>query len=251
MNLRHQEILNLTRQQGKVGVTELALHFDVTEQTIRRDLNALTEAGQLARVHGGAIIPSGVINLRYEDRQALAQAEKEAMAEACARLIPEGASLFMNIGTTTETVARALLSHRDLMVITNNLNVANILAENAGIEVVVAGGILRRSDAALVGEVTAEFVQRFKLDYAVVGAAAVDLDGSLLDYDYREVRVTQAIIQNARSSILVADTGKFRRAAPVRIASLAELDVFVTDRAPPKTIRKLCKTAGVSLVVTS
>ena len=125
----------------------------------------------------------------------------------------------MNIGTTTEAVARALLKHRNLMVITNNLNVANILATSPNSEVIVAGGILRRADGALVGDVTAEFIGQFKVDYAIIGSAAVDPDGSLLDYDFREVRVAQAIIKNARKSYLVADHTKFKMAAPVRIAS--------------------------------
>ena len=116
----------------------------------------------------------------------------------------------MNIGTTTEAVARALLKHRNLMVITNNLNVANILATSPNSEVIVAGGILRRADGALVGDVTAEFIGQFKVDYAIISSAAVDPDGSLLDYDFREVRVAQAIIKNARKSYLVADHTKFR-----------------------------------------
>ena len=131
-----------------------------------------------------------------------------------AQQIPDGVSIFMNIGTTTEAVARALLKHRNLMVITNNLNVANILATSPNSEVIVAGGILRRADGALVGDVTAEFIGQFKVDYAIIGSAAVDPDGSLLDYDFREVRVAQAIIKNARKSYLVADHTKFKMVAP-------------------------------------
>ena len=138
------------------------------------------------------------------------------------------------------SVARALLKHRNLMVITNNLNVANILATSPNVEVIVAGGILRRADGALVGDVTAEFIGQFKVDYAIIGSAAVDPDGSLLDYDFREVRVAQAIVKNARKSYLVADHTKFKMAAPVRIASLADLDGFFTDIAPPKSILQLC-----------
>ena len=105
---------------------------------------------------------------------------------------------------------------------------------------IVAGGILRRADGALVGDVTAEFIGQFKVDYAIIGSAAVDPDGSLLDYDFREVRVAQAIIKNARKSYLVADHTKFKMAAPVRIASLADLHGFFTDLAPPKSIVQLC-----------
>ena len=228
-NFRHSEILTIAREAGKVTVEGLATHFNVTAQTIRRDLGELCDVGQLTRVHGGAMIPSGVIALGYEDRRSLASQEKDAIARMVAQQIPDGVSIFMNIGTTTEAVARALLKHRNLMVITNNLNVANILATSPNSEVIVAGGILRRADGALVGDVTAEFIGQFKVDYAIIGSAAVDPDGSLLDYDFREVRVAQAIIKNARKSYLVADHTKFKMVAPVRIASLADLDGFFTD----------------------
>ena len=180
-NFRHAEILSIARDTGKVTVEGLAAHFNVTAQTIRRDLAELCDIGQLTRVHGGAMMPSGVIALGYEARRSLASTEKEAIARMVAEQIPDGVSIFMNIGTTTEAVARALLKHRNLMVITNNLNVANILAQSPNVEVIVAGGILRRSDGALVGDVTAEFIGQFKVDYAIIGSAAVDPDGSLLD----------------------------------------------------------------------
>ncbi|WP_424929083.1 DeoR/GlpR family DNA-binding transcription regulator [Amaricoccus tamworthensis] len=239
-NFRHSEILGIARETGKVTVEGLAAKFNVTAQTIRRDLSDLCDIGQLTRVHGGATIPSGVIALGYEDRRSLASAEKEAMAKLVAEQIPDGVSIFMNVGTTTEAVARALLKHRNLMVVTNNLNVANVLATSPNSEVILTGGTLRRSDGALVGDVTAEFIGQFKVDYAIIGSAAVDPDGSLLDYDFREVRVTQAIIKNARKAFFVADHTKFNMAAPVRIASLGELNGFFTDIQPPKSIVQLC-----------
>ncbi|MEM9140624.1 MAG: DeoR family transcriptional regulator, partial [Pseudomonadota bacterium] len=160
-------------------------------------------------------------------------------------------SMFINIGTTTEAVARALRAHRNIMAITNNLNVANILAENEQCEVIVAGGVLRRSDGGLVGEATGDFVRQFKVDYAIIGASALDEDGALLDFDYREVRVAQAIIRNARQSYLVADQSKFTRSAPVRIARLTDLHGFFTDAPPPKSIREICEAASIRLEIAS
>ena len=181
-----------------------------------------------------------MIALGYEDRRSIASDAKERMARMVAEQIPDGVSIFLNIGTTTEAVARALLKHRNLMVVTNNLNVANILATSPNCEVIVTGGMLRRSDGGLVGEVTAELIGQFKVDYAIIGSAAVDPDGSLLDYDFREVRVAQAIIKNARKAYFIADSTKFKMAAPVRVASLAELDGFFTDVTPPRSIVQLC-----------
>src|SRR4051794_22863689 len=121
-------------------VDELARRFEVSAQTIRKDLNDLVEHRSLTRIHGGAIIASGVENLAYEARRFVAADEKKAIGFAAAAQIPNGCSLFINIGTTTEEVAAALTSHEDLLVITNNLNVAMLLYRHPRIEVIVAGG---------------------------------------------------------------------------------------------------------------
>ena len=143
--------LRLARQQGKVE--DLAARFGVTLQTIRRDLADLASAGQLQRVHGGAVLPSGTVNLAHEDRRALHREAKAAMARACAAMIPHKASVAINIGTSTEAVARELLHH---------------------------------------------------------------------------------------SALLVADQSKFQRAAPARIATLAEVDTLLTDRAPAAPLAEVC-----------
>lgn len=246
-NFRHAEILKLARDNGKVVVEDLASHFGVTLQTIRRDLTELCDTGQLTRVYGGAILSSGVVNIGYEDRRQLSPEAKDRIGRLCAASIPDDASLFLNIGTTTEAVARALLGHRNLMVVTNNLNVANILAQNPSAEVIVAGGVLRRADAGLVGEVTLEMVRHFKVDFAVIGTSAMDEEGDLLDFDFREVRVSQAILEQARTRFLVADTSKFSRTAPVRIGSLAEIDQFFTDAQPSPGVTRLCAAWGTEI----
>jgi DeoR family glycerol-3-phosphate regulon repressor len=239
----------LARELGRVSVDELALRFEVSPQTIRKDLNELCERRLLARQHGGAMLASGVENLGYASRRAMAQAEKRRIAARCATLIPDRSSLFINIGTTTEEVARALSAHRNLLVVTNNIHVVSILLPCPGIEVVIAGGPVRRADGGIVGESTVDLVREFKLDYAVIGCSALDEDGSLLDFDYREVRVARAILGNARRAILVADAGKFERTAPVRIGDVAQLQAFVTDRPPPERFRLACEAAGTRVEV--
>ena len=119
--------------------TTLPQHFAVTPQTIRKDLNDLCDQRLLTRIHGGALFPSGIENMEYEARRKIAADEKEAIGLAAARLIPDHASLFINIGTTTEAVSKALLDHDGLMVITNNINVANRMRVYPSIEVVIAG----------------------------------------------------------------------------------------------------------------
>lgn len=245
--IRQKEIMDIARETGRVLVDELSARFEVTPQTIRRDLTELCDRGLLMRVHGGAMLESGVSNLGYEARRGIAAEEKDQIGRLCAQSIPDGASLFINIGTTTEAVARALLNHRDILVITNNINVANTLSANARCEIIVAGGMLRRTDGGLIGEATASFILQFKVDIAVIGASAIDEDGTLLDFDYREVRVARAIVENSRKTYLVADSSKLTRSAPVRIAGMDEIDAFFTDRITSGTLRQTCAKNDVAV----
>jgi DeoR family transcriptional regulator, glycerol-3-phosphate regulon repressor len=246
---RQSEILNIARMLGRVTVDDLSRRFEVSAQTIRKDLNELCERRSLTRVHGGAIISSGVENLSYEARRFVAAEEKRAIGVAAAALIPNGSSLFINIGTTTEEVASALHSHEEMLVITNNLNVAMQLYRHPRVEVVVAGGSVRRTDGAVIGTSANSLIQQFKVDYAIIGASAIDAEGALLDFDYREVQAAQAIIANARNVILVADSTKFRRTAPVRIGHISQVQTFVTDAALPDGLQEICQSRGITVVV--
>lgn len=240
LSIRQTEILDLARSEGRVIVEDLAERFSVTLQTIRRDLTELAEAGLLDRVHGGAVVRAGVSNIGYDERRRMNAEAKVAIGRACAAMIPDNSSIILNLGTTTEAVARELLSHRNITVITNNMNVANILAASDGCEVIVAGGNLRRSDGGLVGDMTADFMAQFKVDYGVIGTSALDEDGDLLDFDASEVRVSRAILRQSRCRVLVTDAAKLTRRAPVRIASLADLDVVVTDSPLPEALTARC-----------
>lgn len=244
---RQNQILSLARQLGTVIVEDLAERFDVTPQTIRKDLNELCNDRLLARTHGGAMLTSGVQNVAYDSRRQLSTSEKIAIGQHAASLIPNNCSLFINIGTTTEEVAKALLNHEGLLVITNNIHVATILMHHRHIELTVVGGTIRRSDGAILGEQALDLIEQYKVDHAVMGVSAIDDDGALLDFDYREVRAAQAIIQNSRNVILVADSMKFSRSAPMRIGHLSQVDVFVTDKPPPEAIIELCKHKGVQI----
>jgi DeoR family glycerol-3-phosphate regulon repressor len=248
-SFRQPQILDIARSEGRVVVDDLAARLGVTVQTIRKDLSDLADAGKLDRVHGGAVLPSGTINIAYEQRRVLQGAAKTAIARACAADIPDAASVFLNIGTTTEAVARELIHHHNLMVVTNNMNVANILLANPDCEIILAGGRVRRSDGGLVGNVTVSIIERFKVDYAVIGCSAMDEDGDLLDFDLQEVGVSQTILRHARQTFLVADTTKFQRTAPARIASLSAVNAFYTDAPLPGALARHCDDWGTRVVV--
>ncbi len=244
---RRESIVELVARRGFLSVESLAERFGVTPQTIRRDVNALYDEGKLNRYHGGAGPPMGGRNVGYSTRQVLQHEAKRRIARLIARHIPHGASLILNIGTTTEEIARALVNHRNLRIVTNNLNVANVLVQCDDCEIILAGGLVRNQDGGVVGEATLDLIKQFKVDFAVMGISGIDADGTLLDYDYREVRVSQAILGSARRVYLAADHSKFGRPAMVRMGTLADVQALFTDAPPPEAILRLMTEAGVEL----
>lgn len=230
---RQEEIVGLVRARGMVQIQWLADHFGVTPQTIRRDIERLVEATAVRRFRGGVTLPSSVENIAYATRQTFMAREKAMIAELTARHVPDDVSLFINIGTTTESVAQALVGHKRLRVITNNVNVATILHRSTEFSVSIAGGRVRRHDGGIVGEATLDFIRQFKVDIGIIGISGIDLDGDLLDYDDDEVRVARTIIENSRRVFLVADHTKFGRNATARMAHVSAIDDLFTDRAPP------------------
>ena len=247
---RHEKIIKIVKTQGFVTIEALSQAFSVTPQTIRRDINTLSEKGQLCRHHGGAAIPTSTENVAYNERKVLCFREKQKIAHLLVQHIPENASLFINIGTTTEAIAHALCNHKRLRVITNNLNVASIMSPNENFEVIVAGGLVRHRDQGIIGEATIDFINQFKVDYGIIGISGIDLDGTLLDFDYREVRAARAIIDNSRKVLLAMDHTKFGRNAMVRLGNITEIDCLFTDRQPPAGLAEIIAASEVDLLVT-
>jgi len=216
---------------------------------VRRDVKLLSEAGLLARFHGGVRVPSSTVeNIAYRQRQQLNETAKQRIARTVAAAVPAGCSLIINIGTTTEAIARELLHHKGLRVITNNLNVAAILSDNADCEVIVAGGVLRSKDRGIIGEVTVDFIGQFKVDIGLIGISGIESDGTLRDFDYREVKVARAILEHSREVWVAADSSKFNRPAMVELARFDQVEMLFTDTIPPEPFPALLAQAGVTCV---
>ena len=244
---RHKAIINQVNRVGFVPTEDLARLLNVTPQTIRRDIKHLDEKGQLVRFHGGAGPGMSVENMTYASRKVHNAAAKMRIAKLCASYIPDKASLFINIGTTNEAVSRALSGHKGLRVITNNLSVALGMSSGSDNEVFVSGGLIRNRDGGIVGESASEFVNQFKADFGIIGISGIDNDGSLLDYDLREIKVAQSIIANSRHIFLVADSSKFGRSAMVRLGDISMVSALFTDATPPKSVCKRMREAGVDV----
>jgi DeoR family glycerol-3-phosphate regulon repressor len=249
-NPRQADLLAAVRTLGSMTVESLADQFGVTLQTVRRDVKLLSDEGLLARFHGGVRVPASTTeNIAYRQRQQLNEPAKQRIARVVAKAVPDNCSLILNIGTTTEAVARELMRHKGLRVITNNLNVAAILSDNPDCEVIVAGGVVRPRDRGIVGEATVDFIQQFKVDIGLIGISGIEADGTLRDYDYREVKVARAIIDHSREVWLAADHSKFNRPAMVELGQLSQVDMLYTDAPPPAPFHALLAEAGVTCVV--
>ena len=252
LNPRQIALLNLVRQRGSLTVEQLAETLSVTLQTVRRDVTRLAEEGLVTRFHGGVRVQGSTTeNLAYQQRESLNAVGKAAIARAIAARVPNDCSLILNIGTTTEAIAKALMEHKGLRVITNNLNVAGILSSNPNFEVIVVGGVVRSRDRGIVGEAAVDFIRQFKVDIALIGVSGIEADGTLRDFDFREVKVAQAIIAHAREVWLAADNSKFNRSAMVELATLSQIDRLFTDTEPPEPFPQLLEQAQVRLEISS
>jgi DeoR family glycerol-3-phosphate regulon repressor len=246
---RQVEIAEMVRDHGYLTVDVLAERFDLTTQTIRRDLNTLCDYGLARRRHGGIESSIKTGNLAYDSRQILARSAKQRIAREVARHVPDTASLAFSIGTTPQVVAESLLHHDSLRIFTNNLNVAMLCCNNPTFEVNIVGGRLRNSDRDILGRGMEDFFSSYMVDIGVFGAAGVGDDGTLLDFHDEEVQARKLIRANARETFLVLDSSKFSRTAHVRGGNIGETTKVFCDKPPPGAIIDIIAASCSQLVV--
>ncbi|MBN2751367.1 MAG: DeoR/GlpR transcriptional regulator [Rhodospirillaceae bacterium] len=249
MTTRQSEILQWVRNDDFVSIEGLSTHFEVSPQTIRRDVNLLSDRGLLRRQHGGVGLPSSFENMAYESREVMQAEEKRGIAKVAASLIPDYASLFIGIGTTAAEVARALVDHDGLRVVTNNLNVAELLCRNSSFEVILAGGKARNRERDFIGETAMSVFRDIRTDFGILGAGGIDADGALRDFDFDEVRMSRLILENSNKPLVVADHTKFNRAATVRFAALHEIHTLITNAPVSSRLADLAEQSGVEVLV--
>ena len=247
ISTRHERILSLLERRGFVSIGSLAKSFDVSEQTVRRDLNDLEKRGLVTRYHGGAGLPPVAGDVDYDKRKRRHAKEKQRIAALVASQIPEGATIFIDIGTTMEAVAEALLSHRRLTVVTNHLTVAMILNRRRDFQVILAGGVLKYNDQATTGEATREFLEKFRVGYGIFGIGGVSEDGDLLDFDFRDIGVSTTAMKISRKRLVALDHSKFHSDAIVRVAHLRDIDMVFTDTAPPTHLARMLRDNAVQV----
>jgi DeoR family glycerol-3-phosphate regulon repressor len=246
---RREAIAALVLEQGAVTVGSLADRFDVSMQTIRRDLDELCEGDMLHRVHGRIELSEEFLNTPFDQRAGTNLMGKRAIGDAAANLIPDGATLFISIGSTPLSVAQSLRRRKGLTVITNNLSAAMALSDVVSNRIILPGGEVRLPDRDILGNDVLDFFGRFRADFAVFGAAGIADDGGLLEFHTTEVRATQKICENARQSLLVIDSSKFGRHAPALGGNIADIDRVIIDRRPGDRFAPLLTNINDRLIV--
>ncbi len=230
-NHREVEVLDALRQLGgSARNANLADLLGVSEETIRRTTKSLAKADMVRRVHGGSYLPDSGAGDGVFSRLGLRQGEKGRIGAAAVALIPDGACVFLDVGSTTAFVAQALNARQGLDVVTNSLNAAQALAEKSGNRVYVAGGQLRRDEWGMFGSDTIEFIQSFSLDVAILSVDAIDARRGFLLRGAEEAAVARAAIAQAGQSIVVADHQKFGQKAPLVVCRPGDIDVVVSDQ---------------------
>lgn len=250
LNERQNQILNWVQQEDALLVEDMVARFNVSSQTIRKDINQLAERHLIRRTHGGIAPVSSTENLPFDHRQFLNGDAKTSIAAKVAALIPDGASVFLGIGTTVEYVAKALVSHNNLQVFTNNLTVASILGNYPDIRVRVLAGKLRHQHHDLVGEDTLSGLRQYYFDYGVLGCGGMDEEQGILDFDPEEAAVSRVLVEQSRYSLLVADQHKWGRKAMARVHPFSAIDWLFSDALSDAQTR-LLTTHGVQIQLCS
>lgn len=247
LNLRQDKILKLVRELGYVSIDQLSVQFGVSQQTVRRDIIFLDSQSLVRRHHGGAGLQPGTDRLAYPNRKGRNSAAKEQIGKIIASKIPDGASLFIDIGTTMASVAEALTSHKHLKIITNHIDVVYTLCERTDFEIILTGGLVRNRDRAISDDTTAEFLRRFRVDYGIFGVGSLTDDGQLLDYHYRDSQASRAAMEIARIKFAGFDHSKLNASALMPFANVSEIDAIFTDQVLPPDLTQIISRNNVDL----
>ncbi|HXV31561.1 MAG TPA: DeoR/GlpR family DNA-binding transcription regulator [Sinorhizobium sp.] len=244
---RQQELLTFLEKTGYASVEELTTAFSVTSQTIRRDIADLSDFGKVRRYHGGVALSGPIDPGTYRLRRIDKAETKRKIAERVAELVPDGAAIFLDAGSTCEAVAEALARRRGLKVVTYSLRAAVLLTERTDFTIAVPGGFVRHVDGSVVGDTMVDFIRRFRFDAAIIAVSGIEEDGSMGDDDQHEVAIVRAAMGQARSILLATDSSKFTKIGLVRLGSVTEVSDMVTDAPPRGPLAELIASSGVKL----
>lgn len=248
---RQREILKIVERTGKVEVDKLAKTLAVSAMTVRRDLTELDGLGFIERVHGGALLPGHARDggeLPVLERSKEKTEIKERIARTVASLVNDGEKIFLGSGSTTAAIAAALLHHRNLTVVTNAINIANILMVAPQIKVAVVGGFLRSSELSLIGYLAENALHGLQVDKLIIGIRGIDPVKGLTSDNMEELLTDQAILNISKNVIVVADHSKFGHVAAIRTAPITAVTKIITNLGGPQDILQAIRHMGVQII---
>lgn len=230
LNQRQKEIIEILSKEHNVRIEQLAKRFHVSGETIRRDLKYLENEKMLRRVHGGAVHSEMRIKeLIYEEREIKNSEEKRAVAKLAANFIKDGDSLVINSGTSTQELAKALCQKNSLSVITNSIVIAGELVKNETNNVLVVGGKLRRDGMGISGNLSTEFVSKFRVDKAVIGIGGISLEHGLTEFQLEEAAVLRKMLEIAAQKIVLTDYSKLMQTCFNKVCDVKDIDIVLCD----------------------
>lgn len=248
---RHRAILTLLQQDGIVTIADLARKLDVSLETVRRDIKPLAIEGTVVKMHGAISLPSVTGEAPFERRMRENNEAKRAIAVAVAATVRDGDSIMLDTGTTTSFLARELLGHRRLTVITNSSDIARTLSTVNDNRVYMAGGELRSDNGAAFGVSAIEFVSRFSVSHSVISVGAADAVNGIMDFDLEEAEFARMVLSRGRRTVAVTDHSKFGRQGLVTVCEFSALSEIVTDRPPPADIASALAASSVKTTLAS
>ncbi|NLN69958.1 MAG: DeoR/GlpR transcriptional regulator [Chloroflexi bacterium] len=245
---RYQFILDIIEKRGSVNVIELAEALNVSDMTIRRDLRELEKSGFIRRFHGGAV---GSRGRAYEPslmtRSMENQKQKEIIGRYAAKMIVEGDSVALDVGTTAYQIAKNIGHIKNITLITPSLPIAQLFFERSDMRLILPGGIVRPGESSLIGEITRRNIEQVFVDRLFVGAGGVDIQAGVTEFNMDDALIKQALIKNAKEVILAVDASKFDKISFTHVADLNQIDQVITDAPPPEELRRYFRNQGITV----
>ena len=250
LNTRQQSVLKYINEKEYASIKELAKEIGVSEATIRRDLDEMSQKEVLGRVHGGAIKLTGTSHEPFqEEKIGHMTEEKKRIAQYASSLVKPGNSVFLDSGTTTLFIAEAIKNINNLTIITDNLDIAYNVQFDSSSTVIFTGGMIRRDYRVVVGQIAEDVISKFRVDISFVGCDAADPDIGLYNVNYLEIGVKKAILNCGRKTVLVADHTKFNNCSLALVAPFDSVDCVICDSGLSQNIVSKIKRNKVELIL--
>ncbi|MDO0962415.1 DeoR/GlpR family DNA-binding transcription regulator [Staphylococcus haemolyticus] len=226
---RQNEILKMLRETRTVKIARLSDYFNVSRETIRKDIYDLEEEGLIEKVHGGAILNKANNETNYLNRKNENDNEKRAIAKEASRIIENGDTLYIDYGTTASYFINEILNKKDLTIITASIPLASELVDYTDFDVILLGGLIRKNEKSLYGPITQEIIENLYVDYGVYSGSGIDIEKGLTNFHMGESKISKEMISHCKRKLLLVDYSKFHTTAMNKIAEVTDFDYVITD----------------------